>query len=45
MNSYLQGHVSNDPIFPIVESIKLYDAHVVLFLNSNVAFGQLPFEE
>ncbi len=38
----LQGHVSNDPIFPIDESIKLYDAVVVLFVNSNVAFGHAP---
>jgi hypothetical protein len=28
---YIQGHVSNEPIFPMDESMKLYDAHVVLF--------------
>jgi hypothetical protein len=42
INDNLQGHASNDPIFPIDESMKLYDAHVVLFLNSNVAFGHSP---
>ncbi len=42
MNPNLQGHVSNDPIFPIDESIKLYNANVVLFWNSNVAFGHPP---
>jgi hypothetical protein len=38
----LQGHVSNDPIFPTDESMKLNGAFIVLLKNSNVARGHPP---
>jgi hypothetical protein len=38
----LQGHVSNEPIFPTDESIKLYGTFIVLLKNSNVACGHPP---
>jgi len=38
----LQGHVSNDPIFPTDESIKLYGTFIVLLKKSNVARGHPP---
>lgn len=36
----LHGHVSNEPIFPTDESIKLYEMFFVWLVNSNVALGQ-----
>jgi hypothetical protein len=38
----VQGHVSNEPIFPTEESMKLYDMRTVLLKNSNVARGHSP---
>jgi hypothetical protein len=40
--SYSHGHVSNDPIFPTDESMKLYGALMVLLKNSKVARGHPP---
>lgn len=37
--SYSHGQVSNDPIFPTDESMKLYGALMVLLKNSKVARG------
>ena len=43
--SYSQGQVSNEPIFPMGESMKLYGALTVLLKNSNVARGHPPVRD